>query len=235
MLPIPKQPVYNFKEDVFKQARKYMGFAENHKLLFELWRRSDVFSYEVAEAETKFNIPVVYRFHYKLKSIIGIDEQQMPVYGDHHICEVSIKGGYPIQSPTAFMKSDAWHPNIKFDGPKKGRVCVNAAGFGVTYTLDLLAMRIGEILQYKNYLAEFRKPYPEDERVAKWVREFAHPQEIFNREDGIYIDYSDLVRPDGSVKEVDKEPEKKIKITLKSTPTDKGPVSRIIIKKNKEE
>lgn len=237
MLPIPIPPEYNFKDPVFSQIRKYKGFAENHKRIFEIWRKSDVISYEIVETETHLNIPVVYKVHYVLNSIIGIDGNKNPVYGNHHILELSIKGGYPVKPPTAYMQTSLWHPNIKWDGPHKGRVCVNSKGLGVAFTLDLTILRIAEIIQYQNYLAEFIPPYPEDEVVAKWVREVAEPAGIVDRSKGIVTDNSPLLRTDGSIKDLSVPSKGKIVIVKKNNrpSINTEPIKkRIIVRKQKD-
>ena len=80
------------------------------------------------------------------------------------------------------MKSDLWHPNIKYHGKEKGHICSNAKDFGKRYNLYFLAHRIGEILQYKNYHAIEEPPHPDDEIVAEWVREYAEPKDIVNKD-----------------------------------------------------
>ena len=90
------------------------------------------------------------------------------------------------------MKSDLWHPNIKWDGKFKGRICGNTKEYGKGYDLVQLVYRIGEILQYKNYHAENTPPFPEDSMVAKWVKEYAEPNKIVDKWSETYTDYSDL-------------------------------------------
>ena len=85
--------------------------------------------------------------------------------------------------------------NIKYKGKHKGRICTNAKALGKTFTIDQLALRIGEMIQYKNYHAAHTYPFPEDEEVAKWVREFAEPQDIVNYMKGIGTDESLLMNP----------------------------------------
>jgi len=51
---------------------------------------------------------------------------------------------------------------------------------------------MGEIIQYKNYLAENIPPYPEDATVAKWVLNYAEPNGIVSIKDKIPVDNSNL-------------------------------------------
>ena len=132
--------------------------------------------------------PVAYDIDYKVKSIVGIDESELPVYKEHHKMRISLPKGYPLQPAECKMITDTWHPNIKSDGPFKGSICTNTGGFGTLYFLDELVVRIGEFLQYKRYLAEDVPPWPEDQKVARWVRKIAEPQEIVDRKKGKSID-----------------------------------------------
>lgn len=166
--------------------------ATEHRLLHEFCSKTDKISYEVVGKRTP---PEKYLIHYHLKSIIGVEaETQAPLYGDHHIIEISLPKGFPIEGARIYAQTDIWHPNIKWSGRYKGRVCGNLESFGKMYTLDLLVRRIGHILQYKNYHAEKEiSPYPEDFEVADWVVEVAEPQGFFDKSKGIAVDPTPLV------------------------------------------
>ena len=86
-----------------------------------------------------------------------------------------------------------WHPNIKSTEPYKGHVCINAKAIAVHEGLDDLIIRVGELLQWKNYLAEDKPPYPEDLTVATWVREYAEPKQIVDFNKGIVVDETELL------------------------------------------
>jgi len=185
--------MYNDSDPLF-QMRKYIRWADEHVLMWELAQNSDVISWEVKETDTKLNIPKVYTVEYRIRSIIGIDENQDPIYSDHHILELGIPTAYPLHPCTLYMQTNAWHPNIQSGGQYKGRVCGNVKDFGLNYSLPELVLRVGEILQYKNYLAEFIPPYPEDVEVAKWVREVAEPRGIVDLRRQIFVDNTPLLR-----------------------------------------
>lgn len=187
------KPIYNDSDPLF-QMRKYIRWADEHVLMWELAQNSDVISWEVKETDTKLNIPKVYTVEYRIRSIIGIDENQDPIYGDHHILELGVPTAYPLHPCTLYMQTNAWHPNIQSDGQYKGRVCGNVKDFGLNYSLPEVVLRVGEILQYKNYLAEFIPPYPEDVVVAKWVREVAEPRGIVDLRRQIFVDNTPLLR-----------------------------------------
>lgn len=132
--------------------------------------------------------PIVYHIRYFIDSFIGIDEKQMPLKGQVHELRIRIPNIFPEQTVETKMLSTVWHPNIRFSGAFAGDICTNHKGFGSLYNLDELIIRIGEYLQFRRYLAEDRKPYPEDQTVAKWVREFAEPNGIIHKDKGIFTD-----------------------------------------------
>ena len=184
---------YDFDHPILKKDRKYRRYAREHMAMSEI--KSDVITWEVKEEQTALNIPVKYHVHYNIKSITGIDEDQNPIFGNHHTLEISFPPRYPLVPCAIKMVSPVWHPNIKSDGNYKGRICGNVKNFGKAYDLSLLVLRIGEILQYKNYHAEHIPPYPEDAKVAEWVVSYAEPNDIVSNLKGIVIDNTPLLRP----------------------------------------
>ncbi|MBL7798550.1 MAG: hypothetical protein JNJ90_18790 [Saprospiraceae bacterium] len=189
----PTLPVYDFNDPVFKMNLKLKRWAREHIELAGM--HSDVISWEIAETVSPLRIPVVYHIHYRIRSIVGIDEAQNPVYGDHHVLSLALPPQYPLEGCKIYMLTDIWHPNVKWEGKYKGRVCGNTESFGLSYSLYQLVLRVGEILQYKNYHAiPDEEPYPEDLTVAKWVLEFAEPHGIVNKYQEIAVDDSPLVR-----------------------------------------
>jgi hypothetical protein len=95
------------------------------------------------------------------------------------------------------MQTELWHPNIKSEGRYKGRICGNTKGFGLGFDLFLLVIRIGEILQFKQYHAENTPPFPEDIKAARWLLEFGEPSGLVNKYQDICIDNTPLVRNAG--------------------------------------
>lgn len=165
------------------------------QLLEELCSNSDFIDFEIINQREGIP-PDKYRIHYKVKSIIGINEGGEPIYANKHTAKITLPGGYPITSaPLCFMETNTWHPNIRAKGEAKGHICINDYVLGHWYTIDLLVKQIGEMLQYKNYHAEHIIPYPEDVEVAEWVREYAEPRKIVNKKKGIAIDNNILVKP----------------------------------------
>jgi hypothetical protein len=190
------KPTYDFKSDFFKKNPFYKRLAKDHLSLFEI--ESDVVKWEVVNTRGALKIPCEYHFHFYIKSIVGINQDRSPRFGKHHIAKVTFPPKYPIEPPELYMQTDLWHPNIKSEGKYKGRICGNTKGFGLGYDLYLLVIRIGEILQFKQYHAENTPPFPEDIKAARWVLEYAEPEGIVNKYKDIAIDDTPLVNIDYS-------------------------------------
>jgi hypothetical protein len=82
-----------------------------------------------------------------------------------------------------------WHPNINH---LNGSVCIDAAWWTASRSLDRLVIMLGEMLQYKNYHDDPTKPpFPWDPEAARWSREYrkTHPN-IFP------VDMRELMRPE---------------------------------------
>jgi hypothetical protein len=124
-----------------------------------------------------------------LSSILRVDSDQLPIFGDTHVLEIHLPAGFPAESPICYMASEIWHPNIQSDeGPYQGRICGNTEGFGAFFSVDDLILRIESMLRYEIYHAELRFPYPEDETVARWVREYGEPLGIVRHGRGLIAD-----------------------------------------------
>jgi len=167
--------------------------AKEHQRLHHLSTiNSDLIEYTVENNAKEYpHPPNEYKIKYKFKSIVGIDAQQMPIYGEGHEMHIKkLPRDYPLQPAVCAMVSPTWHPNIKASGPYEGQICTNTKDAGSLYWLHELVVRIGEYLQYKKYLSENRDPYPEDQDVAKWVREFAEPKGIINKDEQIFVENS---------------------------------------------
>jgi hypothetical protein len=186
------RPVYDFSSDIFKKNPFYKRLAKDHLSLFDI--ESDVIEWEVVNTRGALKIPCEYHFHFRIKSIVGLNKDNTPVFGDHHIAKVTFPPKYPIEAPELYMQTDLWHPNIKSEGRYKGRICGNTKGFGLGFDLFLLVIRIGEILQFKQYHAENTPPFPEDIKAARWLLEFGEPSGLVNKYQDICIDNTPLVK-----------------------------------------
>ncbi|UCH92830.1 MAG: hypothetical protein JSV88_21380 [Candidatus Aminicenantes bacterium] len=187
----------SYDYDVFKDPRD-KRLAKEHELIDELCNRSSKISYEITK-QFKGVPPEGYKIIYdNVKSIVGINQNSSPIYGTHHEAEIIFPPAYPGAdgAPKCRMLTDIWHPNVRSKDPAKGRICINAKALGAWHTLDMLAMHIGEMLQYKNYHAVNEEPWPEDPEVARWVREYAEPNGIVNKNKKIFVDHSELLDPE---------------------------------------
>ncbi len=205
-----KDPKYDFSQDIFKKNPLYKRLAKAHLSLKDL--KSEVIEWEVNNTRGNIKIPSEYLVHYNLKSIIGINEDESPIYGYRHTIRITFPPRYPMENPELYAQSKVWHPNIKWEGKYSGRICGNTKEFGLSYDLYLLIIRIGEILQYKRYHAEHTPPYPEDLNVANWVLKYAEPKGIVDKQKNIFVDGSSLVE-----KESKKEPIIKNELDVEDT------------------
>lgn len=183
--------------------------ANEHLLLDRLCKGKNELEYKVLEPE---NLPpLAYRININgLRSIVGIDDEQMPQFGDQHQLDLQLTVNYPMEPPVCYLSSKIWHPNIQSSpGPFEGRICGNTEGFGTYYTLDELVLRIMSMLAYETYHARMVQPFPEDEDVARWVREIAEPLGIVSSGKGIVADWH---RPENWQELIVHE--KKIKISM---------------------
>jgi ubiquitin-protein ligase len=201
-----KKALYDFNHPIFKKQFIYKRLATEHMDLNQI--DSDTIDIQPIRTVGPLKIPNKYLITYHLRTIVGINDDQSPNYGYHHEIEVELPQKYPLESAKIYAKTPVWHPNVQFHGKFKGRVCGNTLNFGKGYGLQQLVFRIEEILKYKNYHAEHTHPFPEDGKVAEWVLEYAEPQGIVNKEQGILteepampiekptIDHSELVEED---------------------------------------
>lgn len=187
--------------------------ALDKHMLDELCSSSDLISSDPLDGSDLLP-PSKYRITYDVKSIVGVNDDQSPIYSESHIAEISLPSGYPmVSAPSCYMKTPIWHPNIRSGGNLAGHICINAQVLGTWHTLDLLVEQIGEMLQYKNYHALKMQPYPEDPIVAKWVLEYAEPQGIIDKSKGIAVDSRPLRKPSQEWLDTRKE---KSKISIRS-------------------
>ncbi len=160
-----------------------------------LCNRSSKIAFKVLHETRATKLPDEYEITFRVKSIVSVNPDGSPIYSDLHKLKLSLPPRWPAADspPEYYMLTETWHPNIKSDEPYKGHVCINSKAISGYEGLDDLIIRIGELLQYKNYLAEDKPPYPEDPYVASWVREYAEPNRIVSMKDGIAVDDSDLL------------------------------------------
>ncbi len=176
------------------------------QLIQELNARSDLIHIEPQIVRPGIP-PEHYIVTFKCKSIVGIDRQGSPKYAENHKVDIYLHAQYPQRWPGMKWLTPIWHPNINH---LNGSVCIDAAWWAASRSLDRLVIMLGEMLQYKNYHDDPTKPpFPWDPEAARWCKEYRekHP-------DVFPLDKRELLRPERiKIKKV--VPEKTSRIRLK--------------------
>jgi ubiquitin-protein ligase len=109
--------------------------------------------------------------------------------GNKHQVEIYLHNQYPQRWPGMKWLTPVWHPNINHHN---GSVCVDAAWWTASRSLDRLVIMIGEMVQYKNYHDDPTKPpFPWDPEAARWSREYRQ------KNPGVFpVDNRELLRPE---------------------------------------
>jgi ubiquitin-protein ligase len=160
----------------------------DYELMVELASRSDLISF--TSSSTNPNLPPErYIVTFKCKSIVSVDRQGNPKYGEHHQVEIYLHNQYPQRWPGMKWLTPIWHPNINH---LNGSVCIDAAWWAASRSLDRLVVMLGEMLQWKNFHDDPTKPpFPWDAEAARWSREYRkkHPNNF-------PVDHRELLRPE---------------------------------------
>jgi len=175
-------------------------------LMKELVARSDLISFETRVARPRLP-PETYIVTFKCKGITNVDRLGNPKYGNRHQVEIYLHNQYPQRWPGMKWLTPIWHPNINH---LNGSVCIDAAWWTASRSLDRLVVMLGEMVQYKNFHDDPTKPpFPWDPEAARWCREYrkGHP-------DAFPVDKRELLRPE-RVKLKPVEPRSKPKIQFK--------------------
>ena len=148
--------------------------------------------------------PETYIVTFNCKGIIDVDRQGNPKFGTHHQVEIYLHNQYPQRWPGMKWLTPIWHPNINH---LNGSVCIDAAWWTASRSLDRLVVMLGEMLQYKNFHDDPTKPpFPWDPEAARWCREYrkTHPE-------AFPVDERELLRPERvKLKPVEAKPKPKI-------------------------
>jgi len=177
------------------------------ELMQELAARSDVISFRAKSARPTLP-PETYIVSFKCKGIIDVDRLGNPKYGTNHQVEIYLHNQYPQRWPGMKWLTPIWHPNINH---LNGSVCIDAAWWTASRSLDRLVVMLGEMVQYKNFHDDPTKPpFPWDPEAARWCREYRK-----THSNTFPVDKTELLRPERvKLKPVDEE-RKKPKIHLK--------------------
>lgn len=168
------------------------------ELMQELTARSDLINFKAVDARPGVP-PERYIVTFACKSIIGVDRSGKPKFGNNHQVEIYLHNQYPQRWPGMKWLTPIWHPNINH---LNGSVCIDAAWWTASRSLDRLVIMLGEMLQWKNFHDDPTKPpFPWDAEAARWSREYrkTHANEF-------PVDHRELLRPERvKIKPVEKK------------------------------
>ena len=170
------------------QSPRMRRLRSDFQLIQEMVARSDMIQVEPISARPGVP-PERYIVTFKCKSIIGVDNKGNPKYADKHQVDIYLHSQYPQRWPGMKWMTPIWHPNINH---LNGSVCIDAAWWAASRSLDRLVIMLGEMLQYKNFHDDPTKPpFPWDPEAATWCREYRakHPN-VFP------LDQRELLRPE---------------------------------------
>jgi ubiquitin-protein ligase len=156
------------------QSPRMRRLAADHQLMSELAARSKLIEFE-AHAVRAGLPPERYIVTYHCKGIIGVDRKGNPNFGSKHQVEIYLHTQYPQRWPGMKWLTPIWHPNINH---VNATVCIDAAWWTASRSLDRLVIMIGEMVQYKNFHDDPTKPpFPWDPEAARWCRDYRkkHP------------------------------------------------------------
>ena len=154
----------------------------------ELVARSALISFETVGTASGLP-PERYIVTFRCKGIASVDRRGRPRYSSLHEVEIYLHNQYPQRWPGMRWLTPIWHPNIHH---LNGSVCIDAAWWTASRSLDRLVMMLGEMVQYKNFHDDpTQPPFPWDVEAARWCRTYrAHHPRAFP------VDTRSLLRPE---------------------------------------
>jgi len=170
------------------QSPRMRRLRADYELMQELAARSDVISFEAKPARPNLP-PETYIVTFQCKGIVDVDARGNPRFGDRHQVEIYLHNQYPQRWPGMKWLTPIWHPNINH---LNGSVCIDAAWWTASRSLDRLVIMLGEMIQYKNFHDDPTKPpFPWDAEAARWSRDYRQ-----THADAFPVDRSELMRPE---------------------------------------
>ncbi len=188
------------------QSPRMRRLRADHKRMVDMAAQSDLIKFKTTEAR-KGLPPERYIVTYECKGIIGVDKNGKPKMGSKHQVEIYLHNQYPQRWPGMQWLTPVWHPNINHHN---GSVCVDAAWWTASRSLDRLVIMIGEMVQYKNFHDDPTKPpFPWDPEAARWSRKYRQENPA-----AFPVDTRELLRPERIKlkKETTKKTKPKIKL-----------------------
>jgi len=183
------------------QSPRMRRLRADFKRMQDLVAQSDLIDFKAVDVR-KGMPPERYIISYKCKGIHSVDRKGNPKFGNFHQVEIYLHNQYPQRWPGMKWLTPIWHPNINH---ANGSVCIDAAWWTASRSLDRLVIMIGEMVQYKNFHDDPAKPpFPWDPEAARWSRKYRS-----KNPNTFPVDRRELLRPE-RVKLI-KEPSKKAK------------------------
>jgi len=188
------------------QSPRMRRLQADYQLMMDLASRSDLIEFEARPPRPGLP-PERYLITYRCRGIYSVDRQGQPKLGNKHQVEIYLHNQYPQRWPGMKWLTPIWHPNINH---LNGTVCIDAAWWTASRSLDRLVIMIGEMVQFKNYHDDpTQPPFPWDPEAARWCRSYRqkHPN-------AFPVDQRELLRPE-RVKILPKERSNKPRVRLK--------------------
>ena len=171
-----------------EKSPRIRRMKKDFELMNELAARSDLIQVKANSNRTGLP-PERYIITYKCKGIVGIDRSGNPKFSDRHQVEIYLHSQYPQRWPGMKWLTPIWHPNINH---ANGSVCIDAAWWSASRSLDRLVVMLGEMAQYKNYHDDPTKPpFPWDIEAAHWSRQYRKKHPL-----AFPVDRHELLRPE---------------------------------------
>jgi len=171
-----------------EKSPRIRRLKKDFELMNELAARSNLIQVK-ANSNRAGLPPERYVITYKCKGIAGIDRSGNPKFSDKHQVEIYLHNQYPQRWPGMKWLTPIWHPNINH---ANGSVCIDAAWWSASRSLDRLVVMLGEMVQYKNYHDDPTKPpFPWDMEAAHWSRQYRKKHPL-----AFPVDRRELMRPE---------------------------------------
>jgi len=172
---------------IYKNPRNRRLRADYQRMV-ELAAQSDLIKFE-AQSPRRGLPPDRYIVTYKCRGIVSVLKNGKPKIGSVHRVEIYLHNQYPQRWPGMKWLTPIWHPNINH---LNGSVCVDAAWWTASRSLDRLVIMLGEMVQYKNFHDDPTKPpFPWDPEAARWCRDYRAKNPA-----AFPIDHRELLRPE---------------------------------------
>ncbi len=136
----------------------------HNKRLYMDWQRMQLLhkSSDLIDIEAFGDPPERYILTYSCKGLIWLPGNPAPSISHQHRFELYLNTDYPRLPPVFHCLTSIFHPNI-LPPERNGGVCIGS--WTPAETLDSLCIRLGEMIQYRNYSLTDAL----DLKAAKWA------------------------------------------------------------------